>query len=341
MLVSKKRDCWIKTGGVYVTEPQISVIIPVYNVEKYLNECIQSVRNQTYKDWEAWLIDDGSTDHSGKICDEFAQGDPRFHVVHKQNGGLSSARNQGILRARGKYIAFLDSDDYWEPEALQWQLDTAFQTNAEIVCMGLRLFKENKKQQLSYQEPFSITGEEAFRRMMLCDGIDSNATAKLFLRTLWQGYWFPEGCLFEDVPVTYHLLLQCNKVSHCGKVGYHYRYNEGSITHTFSPKRMCYTEFTKEILDFTKEKYPQYFAEAKEMYGKSMVTNLVALGKTNIHGNKELQNYEQSLRQKVVPFIPTLLKTKQITRRGKIDFLLCLIGVFRPLRSLKYLKKAY
>ena len=96
--------------------PKVSVIIPVYNVEQYLNRCIDSVLNQTYKDFEIILVDDGSTDKSGEICDVYAEKDSRITVIHKENGGLSDARNFGIDAARGDFLTFLDSDDYFHPE---------------------------------------------------------------------------------------------------------------------------------------------------------------------------------------------------------------------------------
>ena len=111
----------------------ISVIIPVYNVEKFLAECVDSVLAQTYTDWEAILVDDGATDASGAMCDAYAAKDPRIRVIHRENGGLSAARNTGLKAARGEYVYFLDSDDYIEPDTLALLLETAEREQADVV----------------------------------------------------------------------------------------------------------------------------------------------------------------------------------------------------------------
>ena len=115
----------------------ISIIIPVYNVEKYLNKCLNSVIEQTYKNIEVILIDDGSTDNSGKICDEYAKNDIRIKIIHQQNGGVSTARNNGLEHATGKYITFVDSDDYIEKEMIETMAKKIMKKNADIVICGV------------------------------------------------------------------------------------------------------------------------------------------------------------------------------------------------------------
>ena len=114
----------------------ISVIVPAYNVEKYLARCVDSILTQTYENPEVILVDDGSKDASGQICEELAKTDARIRVIHKENGGLSSARNCGIDQTRGDYLAFVDSDDWIEPESCRWMLERAEQTGAPMVCAG-------------------------------------------------------------------------------------------------------------------------------------------------------------------------------------------------------------
>lgn len=121
----------------------ISVIVPVYNVEKYLSQCIESILNQTFNNWELILIDDGSTDNSGEICDEYATKDNRIRVIHKENGGISSARNTGLNATKGDYIAFVDSDDYIAMDMFEKMLDIAIKTNADMVKCGFNEFNIN------------------------------------------------------------------------------------------------------------------------------------------------------------------------------------------------------
>ena len=116
--------------------PQISVIIPVYKVEQFLGDCIKSILSQTFSNYEIILVDDGSPDNSGKLCDEFAAGDSRIKVVHKENGGVSSARNKGIEIAEGEWICFVDSDDWVEPDYLEVMFKTAIENNADVSVCG-------------------------------------------------------------------------------------------------------------------------------------------------------------------------------------------------------------
>ena len=122
----------------------ISIIIPVYNVEQYLSRCIDSVINQTYKNLEIILIDDGSTDDSGEICDEYALKDNRIKVMHKQNGGVSSARNEGLDISKGNYIGFIDSDDFIEKDMYEFLYDLLTKNNCDISCCNKFIFKDNK-----------------------------------------------------------------------------------------------------------------------------------------------------------------------------------------------------
>lgn len=123
--------------------PKISIIIPIYNVENYLEKCIQSVLNQTYKDFELLLIDDGSTDNSVKICDDYAQKDNRIRVIHKTNGGVSTARNEGIRNARGEYLGFIDSDDYIEPNMYETLINNIEEYGCDISICGFKVFDED------------------------------------------------------------------------------------------------------------------------------------------------------------------------------------------------------
>lgn len=123
--------------------PEISVIVPVYNVEKYLRQCIESIKMQTFENWELILVDDGSLDNSGSICDEYAQSDNRIKVVHKENGGVSTARNFGLAIAAGKYISFIDSDDYIVPKFFEIMLEKLLTYKADIVRCGFYEFNDS------------------------------------------------------------------------------------------------------------------------------------------------------------------------------------------------------
>lgn len=134
----------------------ISIIIPVYKVEKYLSRCLDSIRNQTFTNWECLLIDDGSPDNSGKICDEYAEQDHRFRVFHQKNAGVSAARNKGLDEAKGEWIGFVDSDDWIDNEMYNFMYNNAIKHNADVVCCGIELFTNGKKEKVPFKDKSDI-----------------------------------------------------------------------------------------------------------------------------------------------------------------------------------------
>ena len=152
----------------------ISVIVPVYNVKEYLSKCLETIINQTYNKLEIILIDDGSNDGSGKICDVYEKKDSRIKVIHKVNGGLSSARNDGIATANGAYIIFIDSDDYIEKTMIMDLYESAIKNNSDIVCCGKYIHKNGNVRKVNSGPEFSIGKDEALRKMLLYDDIDNH-----------------------------------------------------------------------------------------------------------------------------------------------------------------------
>lgn len=242
----------------------ISVIIPVYNVEQYLCECVDSVINQTYKNLEIILVDDGSTDSSGKICDDYAEKDTRITVIHQKNGGLSEARNTGLSESDGKYIYFLDSDDYIAPDTLETLIVIAEKDNSDIVFFDA----------ISFTDPndFSITqnyirnnkyttdkGVNVFRAMVQKKEFRS-AVPLLFLQKDFiakSNLRFIPRILHEDMIFTYQALCVADTVSQCAKALYYRRYRKDSIMTSSKSKKhflscidVCKinTEFTHDIL---------------------------------------------------------------------------------------------
>ena len=139
-----------------MNEPTISIIIPVYKVEKYLSRCLDSIMNQTFTNWECLLIDDGSPDNSGKICDEYAEKNHRFRVFHQQNAGVSAARNKGLDEAKGEWIGFVDSDDWIDNEMYNFMYNNAKMYNADVVCCGIDFFKNGKKRKVPFKDKSDI-----------------------------------------------------------------------------------------------------------------------------------------------------------------------------------------
>lgn len=231
---------------------RISVIVPVYNVEKYLNRCIQSVLNQTFVEYELILVDDGSQDKSGVLCEEWAERDKRIHVIHKGNGGLSSARNAGLDVATGDYVTFIDSDDVMHPQYLEYLLNLCVKYDADISLGRLERFATDTPpvSLLDQSAKETIrTGLQTLNCFFDGDVEVSNYVStccKLYKRSLFDGIRFPVGRLFEDEFTTYKIYYRASKVVDSEKVLYYYFVNNGGITRNLDLLKYC-DEFDAQI----------------------------------------------------------------------------------------------
>lgn len=215
---------------------KISVIVPVYNVENYIYKCLESIINQTYKNLEIILVNDGSTDNSGKICDEYAIKDVRIKTIHKQNGGLSDARNAGLDIATGDYLSFIDSDDYIALDMYDVLYNQMIKDGTDIAVTKLIPFVEGqipKENDLTYSYVLNV--EEFF------GSVEFNVTAcnRLYNAKLWKNIRFPYGKLHEDVFVEHLITGQCDKISCVEKGMYFYLKRNSSIMNsTFNIRRL-------------------------------------------------------------------------------------------------------
>lgn len=208
----------------------ISVIVPVYNVEKYLERCVKSIAAQTYKDIEILLIDDGSTDKSGKMCDDFQQTDSRIKAFHKQNGGLSDARNYGIEHSAGEFISFVDSDDYIDEKMLETLHRLITENDADLaVCSAMDVFEGKEVTQVKEIKEFNLNKVESYKYMLRGDGIPS-ACNKLYKRQTVGDVRFPVGKLYEDGFFTPQILKRVEKTAVTSKPMYYYFRRADSIT---------------------------------------------------------------------------------------------------------------
>lgn len=237
---------------------KLSVIVPVYNVEKYLKRCINSILNQEYSYFELILVDDGSTDKSGNICDEYADKDKRIRVIHKENSGLSSARNIGIDVASGSYISFIDSDDYINPNMFKRLMDIANNNNTDIVSCNYIEFEGDKCDSIIVKDKkeYQYNNIEALKNYLL-DFNNENKKIhtvvwnKIYKKELFNGIRFPMGKIFEDGYVTYKLLYISKKIFHIEDELYYYFRREGSISKSkFSIKDVYSYDDWREIYRF-------------------------------------------------------------------------------------------
>lgn len=229
----------------------ISVIVPIYKVERWLRQCVESIQHQTYKELEIILVDDGSPDACGRICDEMAQTDDRIVVIHKSNGGLSEARNYGLDRASGAYFAFVDSDDYLEPNMLEILIKDLKKEDADMAVCNCRRESEDglRDPQSMYDYRIAnrqiLTGKEFIlleeKKHLFCIVVWN----KLYRRELWEKIRFPVGKVHEDEYVFHRIADQCSRIVCDPLIGYHYRTRSESImSHGFN-----YQDLLEGMLD--------------------------------------------------------------------------------------------
>lgn len=211
---------------------KVSIIVPIYNVEKYIDECIVSLIHQTYSNIEIILVDDGSPDNSGKICDDWAQKDKRIKVIHKENGGLSDARNMGIKEATGEFLAFVDGDDWISINFIENMIDNLINYNADMaVCKFARIFPDGNVN-LNSKNPQKLevlNRKEFLIKLTKDDEITNHIWRKVYRRNIFQDVLFPVGKNFEDIYVMPKLVEKCKRIVNLPEVGYYYRQNEKGI----------------------------------------------------------------------------------------------------------------
>lgn len=208
----------------------ISVIVPVYNVEKYLDRCVKSILSQSFSDFELLLVDDGSPDRCGEMCDEYAKGDSRIKAFHKRNGGLSDARNFGIEKALGEYLMFVDSDDYIHEQMLETLHRLITENDADLaVCSAMDVFEGKEVTQVREIREFTLNKTESYKYMLRGDGLPS-ACNKLYKRQTVGEVRFPVGKLYEDGFFTPQILKRVEKTAVTSRPMYYYFRRADSIT---------------------------------------------------------------------------------------------------------------
>ena len=236
----------------------VSIIVPVFNVEKYIDECINSLLSQTHKDIEIILVDDESPDNCPKICDDYAMKDDRIKVLHKKNGGLSDARNAGIEIATGDYIMFVDSDDYITDDMVEQLLFVVDVSGMDIAACGYTGNMEDLNVGLC-ESIKSISSKKAIKCILKEQKINTSASTKLFKAQLFKNVRFPVGKIYEDYATIYKAIYNANGVAYINSKKYYYRPNPTGITgRGFYKKQLQYFEISNEVMSFVKENYPSY-----------------------------------------------------------------------------------
>lgn len=234
----------------------ISVIVPVYKVEPYLDQCVASIVSQSFLDLEIILVDDGSPDNCPAMCDDWAKRDSRIRVIHKENGGLSDARNAGMAIAKGDYLSFVDSDDWIEPDILRLSLQCAKENDADIVAFGVD-WKYSDRIEIPHPlHPAVYYGtDNIVRTYFQSCMVRTTVWNKLYKKQILNDIRFPKGRLHEDEFFTYRVLAKANVAAVIDTIGYHYRQRSDSIMGTYNLRHLDALEAMKEKAEFLSQNY--------------------------------------------------------------------------------------
>ena len=299
---------------------KVSVIVPIYNVEKYLSRCIESILKQTYKNIEIILVNDGSTDNSGLICDEYKLIDKRIKVVHKFNGGLSDARNIGILNATGDYYSFIDSDDWIEKNMIEVMIQNIINTNSDIaIARRFRAYDNGNKLLEDYQtypRTKVFNSIDGLSYLMSFCGFDMSVCYKIFNKYIFECIEFPFGKTCEDSFTTYKLFANAKKIVYIDKGLYNYFYRPNSITRN-SKVNETVIEATYEQLRFVNRNYAELLPEASSSY----ITALMSVQNEYINRNK-IWNKNCFYKSEARKYLKLALKNKNISKQKKIQLII-------------------
>ena len=246
----------------------VTVVIPIYNVEKYLNRCIESVAGQTYKNLEIILVDDESPDNCPKICEDWKNRDNRIKVIHKKNGGLSSARNAGLAMAGGRYIGFVDSDDYIKNDMYEKLLKCIIDYNADISVCGVVNDHLIMKKEFKYYNGIKVfsTSDEILDSYFKYPYLGDTCWNKLYKADLWENFRFPEMKCREDIAILYKIYFSCKKIVRMGDCKYIQYIRPGSTEQkAFTEDKLISIDIAKNQVKYIKVNYPKYYKNVEDI----------------------------------------------------------------------------
>ena len=283
------------------SEPLVSVIVPIYNVEKYLRKSVDSIINQSYKNLEIILVDDGSPDNCPDICEEYAEKDSRVRVIHKENGGLSDARNAGTDIAKGEYISYIDSDDWIDSETIKLTLEKMLEVGAEIGAFNVLVVYEGEQVTPDLSEDFEVmNSEQAIATTMRNTKVKTTAWNKIYKSEILKDLRFPKGRLNEDEFFTFRVLDRAEKIVYIHRQCYYYLQRKNSIMGEYKINRLDMIDGVRERMLMIEKKYPSLYSQAKAIMCEVCLYHYQLLLKNrNVdidnQGKKKLKKYRSQL----------------------------------------------
>ncbi len=308
-----------------MNKDKISIIVPIYNVEKYLKRCVNSIINQTYKNLEIILVNDGSTDNCLTICENFKKKDKRIFIINKENGGLSDARNKGIEKATGLYVTFIDSDDYVEKDYVQFLYDTIVDESADIsICSYQAVYENGKilKQKENLKE--TLNPHDTLGKMLYQNDINVASCAKLYKKDLFNNIKFPKGKIFEDAYTTYKLVDISKKIALNLEIKYNYMIRSNSIlTSTFNENKLLLISAYEEMGNYVLKKYP----DLKKAVVRANVYSRISTLRQMLYVKNRLRDKEKEYRRYIKSHTKDILKDNKTATRDKIACILISINL--------------
>lgn len=289
-----------------LSDKLVSVIVPVYNIENYICQCVESIIRQSYKELEIILVDDGSTDSSPSLCDDYAKHYQKVVVIHKENGGLSDARNVGIKIAKGDYISFIDGDDYVDKDFI-FNLFIGIEKNRADIAIGSIYRDDNSVIGLLDDNRFNkdmvLSKKKAMRYLASEGKLTTCAWDKLYKRDLLPWLCFPKGKLFEDKYIMHQVFSNCSKIVIVPEARYYYVTRSGSITNSrFSHKMMDNLDASNKRLKYYRKHYPQFVKHVKANQC-DIAFNLYISSRHDRSGKEYRRYIKKIIRKDIVSFI--------------------------------------
>lgn len=307
--------------------PLITVIIPVYNIQEYITRCVQSICSQQYTHLEIILVDDGSTDDSGRICDALAEDDSRINVIHKKNGGLSDARNVALDVAKGDYIVLVDGDDF----VSKYYVSNLMRAiSVETADMAVSWFEnvlegtspKTKAKAVDDGEIELLSSSECVRKMLYQDGVETSAWGKLYKKELFNELRYPKGKLYEDILVTYETIHRCKKIAFIKNVDYYYFQRKTSIQYQkFSLKKLDAVNHIETLRSKVLNDYPD-LAKAADCRCFSTIYNILF----QIGDEQEYKDLKEKLLKKLLYYRKNVLSDDNARKKAKAGAILTYFG---------------
>lgn len=307
---------------------KVSIVVPVYNVEDYLKYCVDSLINQSYKNIEIILVDDGSTDDSGRICDEYAQEDDRVRVLHIENGGLSNARNTGVNVASAEWVIFIDSDDYYDRRTVEYLVQLQKKYAVDLVATSVIEVRDFQSDDfigsLTDIDSLKLDRYTALKEMFYGNIVGTHPGGKLYKKEILMKFPFPKGMIYEDLAVSFEHIGACNEIA----VGYinlykYYRRPGSIVNSSYSDK---FLDFYKAI-ELNREYVERDYPNDQEMK-KALTVRYVFKGLHVVHALLGSQMYEQvnKIRKEYRRYWKDILINSHVTRKNKLKYLLLLLS---------------